>query len=95
MIREATLFHNIDGSDTVICDLCHHRCRIPEGGVGICCARRNQGGQLGSLVYGRCRYHRPTPIEQKTLTHFLPGTRTMSYCTEGCNFVCEFCQNSA
>lgn len=33
------------------------------------------------------------PIEKKPLYHFLPGSRTLSFGTIGCNLSCTFCQN--
>jgi len=33
------------------------------------------------------------PIEKKPLFHFLPGTKSLSIATPGCNFRCGFCQN--
>jgi pyruvate formate lyase activating enzyme len=33
------------------------------------------------------------PIEKKPLFHFLPGTKTFSLATAGCNLKCKFCQN--
>ena len=34
------------------------------------------------------------PIEKKPLFHFLPGSRSFSLATAGCNFRCLFCQNA-
>ena len=33
------------------------------------------------------------PIEKKPFFHFLPGSRSFSLGTFGCNFACSFCQN--
>jgi pyruvate formate lyase activating enzyme len=33
------------------------------------------------------------PIEKKPLYHILPGSRSYSIATIGCNFSCDFCQN--
>jgi pyruvate formate lyase activating enzyme len=33
------------------------------------------------------------PIEKKPLFHVLPGTKTLSFATQGCNLKCSFCQN--
>jgi pyruvate formate lyase activating enzyme len=90
------LYHRLSEDDserTVVCDLCHHRCIIASGKRGICQARRNDGGTLVSLVYGHCIALTPDPIEKKPLFHYLPGTRSMSVATVGCNFTCDFCQN--
>ena len=34
------------------------------------------------------------PIEKKPLFHVLPGSRSFSIATVGCNFKCRFCQNA-
>ena len=94
MTKEAMLYHkHPDGDKRVVCDLCHHRCVIDNNGLGICRARRNEDGYLQTLVYGRAIALTPDPIEKKPLFHFLPGTRSLSVATVGCNFTCDFCQN--
>jgi pyruvate formate lyase activating enzyme len=55
--------------------------------------RENQDGVLYSLVYGRIISGNVDPIEKKPLFHFLPGTRSYSIATVGCNFQCLHCQN--
>jgi len=37
----------------VLCTLCPHDCRIPDGGRGVCAVRYNVGGKLYTLVYDR------------------------------------------
>jgi len=77
----------------VRCSLCGHRCVIAEGKLGVCGVRRNVGGELKTLVYGKvCSIH-VDPIEKKPLFHFLPGSASLSVATVGCNFQCDFCQN--
>jgi pyruvate formate lyase activating enzyme len=34
-----------------------------------------------------------TPLKKKPLYHFLPGSKSFSIATPGCNFRCGFCQN--
>lgn len=63
--------------------------------MGRCGVRRMEGGALRSLVYGRPVAVHVDPIEKKPLYHFLPGTRTFSLGTVGCNFSCLFCQNDS
>ena len=77
----------------VRCRLCAHYCIIKEGESGICGVRRNQGGRLYSLNYRRVIAASSDPIEKKPLYHFLPGSRSFSLATMGCNFRCRFCQN--
>ncbi len=79
--------------NAVECRLCPRHCLIPEGGRGFCQVRTNAGGKLYSLVYGKpCAVH-VDPVEKKPLYHFLPGTRTFSLATAGCNLRCRYCQN--
>ena len=79
--------------ESVQCFLCAHRCRISEGKRGVCRVRVNRGGELYTMTYGKLISANADPIEKKPLFHFLPGTRSFSIATEGCNFQCDFCQN--
>ena len=91
-LREALFYTKLD-NNYVKCQLCPRRCVIPEGGRGFCGVRKNIGGKLYSLVYGKpCAVH-IDPIEKKPLFHVLPGSRTFSIATAGCNLRCKFCQN--
>lgn len=78
----------------VRCLLCHHRCSIKPGRRGICQVRSNDQGELNTLVYGKLIARHVDPIEKKPLFHFLPGSRSYSIATVGCNFKCTFCQNA-
>ena len=75
------------------CTLCSHHCLIASGRRGLCAVRENQGGKLYSLVYGLVAAKAADPVEKKPLYHFLPGSRTWSIATQGCNFSCQHCQN--
>jgi len=91
-LKEASLYEKLeDGS--VKCRLCSQACTIPEGKRGFCMVRENRGGKLYSLVYGKLPAAHIDPIEKKPLYHFLPGSRSYSIATVGCNFRCTFCQN--
>ena len=79
--------------EAAVCDLCPHACRIPPGRTGRCGVRANHNGTLVALVYGHPVSVQVDPIEKKPLYHFLPGTRTFSLGTSGCNLSCRFCQN--
>lgn len=75
------------------CELCPHRCRVTKGKRGICRVRENRDGKYYSLVYGNpCAIHLD-PIEKKPFFHVLPGSKSFSIATAGCNFQCKFCQN--
>jgi pyruvate formate lyase activating enzyme len=78
----------------VQCGLCAHRCLVLPGKRGICSVRENRDGVLYSLVYDRLIAENIDPIEKKPLFHFLPGSRSFSIATAGCNFRCKHCQNA-
>lgn len=92
MIREALFWEKGEGKGGQ-CHLCAHGCRIPAGAFGICGVRQNIQGVLYTLAYGQVVAAHIDPIEKKPLYHFLPGSRSYSVATTGCNFKCGFCQN--
>jgi pyruvate formate lyase activating enzyme len=93
-MREA-LFYTTHDDRQVRCCLCPHACRIPDGATGRCGVRRNVNGTLMSLVYGKTVAEHIDPIEKKPLFHVLPGTRSYSIATVGCNLSCRHCQNAS
>ncbi len=88
------MFQEAKDGARVLCSLCSHRCLISDGKRGICAVRENRGGVLYSLVYDKVIAQNIDPIEKKPLFHFLPGTRSYSIATPGCNFRCLHCQNA-
>ncbi|MCL2457600.1 MAG: AmmeMemoRadiSam system radical SAM enzyme [Desulfobulbus sp.] len=91
-MREALFYQRIEDGQ-VACSLCGHRCQVGPGRRGRCEVRENQGGRLVSLVYGQLVARNVDPIEKKPMFHFLPGSRSYSVATVGCNFRCRHCQN--
>jgi pyruvate formate lyase activating enzyme len=91
-MKEA-LFYEKTGGNKVRCGLCRFRCLIDDGRRGICAVRENRGGTLYTLVYGKAVAEHVDPIEKKPLYHVMPGSRTFSVATVGCNFRCLHCQN--
>jgi len=92
-MREAMFYEKVD-DNLVNCNLCSHRCsRIADSKRGICGVRENRDGKLYSLVYGRVAARSVDTIEKKPLFHFLPGSKSYSIATVGCNFRCDNCQN--
>ena len=89
---EARFYETVE-NQKVQCHLCAHECKIDPGKWGICHVRQNREGTLYSLVYGRIIAENVDPIEKKPLFHFLPGSRSYSIATIGCNFMCMHCQN--
>ena len=80
-------------NDAVTCSLCNHRCVIQNKKHGICGVRANENGALYATTYGKISAEAVDPIEKKPLYHFLPGTRSYSLGSIGCNFHCRHCQN--
>jgi len=68
---------------------------IAPGKLGVCRSRKNEGGELYTLVYGSIVSMAADPIEKKPLYHFWPGTDVFSLAAPGCNFKCLHCQNWA
>jgi pyruvate formate lyase activating enzyme len=91
-MKEAKYYKKLK-NNTVQCELCPHSCVIKDGDIGFCNVRKNENGKLYSLVYGKSISAQIDPIEKKPLYHFLPGSRTLSIGTVGCNLKCQFCQN--
>lgn len=91
-MKQAILWDKLDDAK-VRCRLCAHGCVIGPEKRGLCQVRQNNGGVLYSLVWGHPVAANADPIEKKPLYHFLPGSRSFSIATVGCNFQCAFCQN--
>jgi Pyruvate-formate lyase-activating enzyme len=89
--KEALYWRKL-GED-IQCQLCPHFCLLKEGQTGKCHARKNISGELISLVYNKPCSLAIDPIEKKPLYHFLPGQKSLSLATSGCNLSCGFCQN--
>ncbi len=85
--------HYAEEGDALHCHLCPHECLLKPGQTGICGVRKNEGGILYSLNYGKIAASNVDPIEKKPLYHFYPGSQILSVGTFGCNLKCEFCQN--
>jgi len=91
-MKEA-MFYVRESDNRVRCGLCRFRCLIIDGARGICAVRENHGGVLYTLVYGKLCAEHVDPIEKKPLFHVMPGSKSYSIATVGCNFHCRHCQN--
>lgn len=76
-----------------ICQVCPRHCRISEGNLGFCRARRNISGTIVDDNYGKITAAALDPIEKKPLARFYPGSKIFSVGSYGCNLRCSFCQN--
>jgi pyruvate formate lyase activating enzyme len=65
------------------------------GRPGICGVRWNDAGTLRTGIHGRLVSANVDPIEKKPLSHYHPGSQSLSVATVGCNMRCLFCQNAS
>ena len=79
--------------DLLKCLACERQCKIAKGKKGLCGVRKNIGGKLHALNYGKPIAMHLDPIEKKPLYSFRPKSKCFSISTFGCNFACQFCQN--
>jgi pyruvate formate lyase activating enzyme len=93
LVHEATLYEPL-AHGKVRCTACARYCVIPSGSQGFCFVRKNVGGRLDLLTYGRVAALQVDPVEKKPLSHFHPGARVLSMGTVGCNWRCQYCQNA-
>ncbi|MFH1394849.1 MAG: AmmeMemoRadiSam system radical SAM enzyme [Candidatus Omnitrophota bacterium] len=87
------LFYEKMGEGSVRCLLCPNECMLSNGARGFCRVREPINGKLYTLVYELICSAHVDPIEKKPLFHVLPGSKSFSIATAGCNSRCKFCQN--
>lgn len=75
------------------CVACSRNCLLTENSVGFCTAIVRLGDTLYSTAYGVVGEVSVTPIENRPVYHYRPGTRTLGIGGLGCNLRCAFCQN--
>jgi pyruvate formate lyase activating enzyme len=91
-MKEAMFWEEADGK--VQCGLCARHCNIVQDKTGICGVRKNEKNKLYSLNYGLAAPINVDPIGKKPLFHYKPQSLVLSLGTAGCNFRCDYCQNS-
>ena len=80
-------------NDELMCLLCPNVCTLEEGETGECGVRTRRNGRIELDTYGIISAMAIEPIEKKPITHFLPGTKTLSIGGYGCSLKCKFCEN--
>src|SRR5256714_8933665 len=89
--REGELYERLpDGR--LRCYACGHCCPLPEGAIGVCKVRFNQGGKL-LVPWGYVGGVQCDPIEKKPFFHAYPGALAYSFGMLGCDLHCGYCQN--
>lgn len=91
-LKEALYYKKLK-NNYVRCNLCPRYCIIKNGERGNCGVRGNINGKLYALTYSKPCSISIDPIEKKPLYHFLPGSKSLSIATVGCNLHCMYCQN--
>jgi pyruvate formate lyase activating enzyme len=74
------------------CHACGHQCPIPDGAVGVCKVRFNEGGRL-QVPWGYVGGVQCDPVEKKPFFHVYPGALAYSLGMLGCDLHCSYCQN--
>jgi pyruvate formate lyase activating enzyme len=89
--REGELYRVIDDG-RLQCYACGHCCPLPEGAIGVCKVRFNEGGSL-RVPWGYVGGVQCDPIEKKPFFHAHPGALAYSFGMLGCDLHCGYCQN--
>lgn len=92
-MHEALLYQKLKNK-SVRCLTCQKKCVVENNNQGFCQTRINKNGRLYSSIYGIVSSVNLDPIEKKPVFHFKPGSLCLSLGSYGCNFRCQFCQNS-
>ena len=82
-------------SDATVCGTCPRHCRLADGQLGACRARRAEGGRVVAANYGKITSLALDPIEKKPIAFFHSGEKVLSIGSFGCNLRCPFCQNDS
>ncbi len=90
-VREGELYEKLDRG-FVRCYACGHCCPIPDGQLGVCKVRFNEGGKL-FVPWGYAAGVQCDPIEKKPFHHAYPGALAYSFGMLGCDLHCSYCQN--
>ena len=89
--REGELYERLpDGR--LRCYACGHCCPLPDGAIGVCKVRFNEGGRL-RVPWGYVGGVQCDPIEKKPFFHAYPGALAYSFGMLGCDLHCGYCQN--
>ncbi len=75
------------------CLACARHCLLRQGATGYCTAIANLGDALYSTAYGVVSEASVTPIENRPVYHYQPGSRVLCLGSLGCQLRCLFCQN--
>jgi pyruvate formate lyase activating enzyme len=89
--RTGDLYETL-GDGRLRCFACGHCCPLPDGAIGVCKVRYNEGGRL-LVPWGYVGGVQCDPIEKKPFFHAHPGALAYSFGMLGCDLHCGYCQN--
>jgi pyruvate formate lyase activating enzyme len=75
------------------CDICPQKCKLIEGGIGVCGGRQVINDRFIAINYAQVSSLHLDPMEKKPLYHFFPDSDILSVGPNGCNLSCVWCQN--
>ena len=84
--------YNVLPDGRLRCYACGHCCPLPDGAIGVCKVRFNEGGKL-RIPWGYVGGVQCDPIEKKPFFHAYPGALAYSFGMLGCDLHCGYCQN--
>ncbi len=76
------------------CNYCERRCKLEEGGSGLCGSYALEGGVVKELRPHRWSTLNIVHMESLPFYHAYPGSRTLMIGSSGCNFDCSYCSNA-
>ncbi len=90
--HEARLWSKLDNGK-VQCHLSPRECIMSEGKAGFCGVRKNEGGRLVTLNYGKATQITEESVETEAVFHYAPGSKILSLGNLGCMMNCDYCHN--
>ncbi|MCS7150871.1 MAG: AmmeMemoRadiSam system radical SAM enzyme [Endomicrobia bacterium] len=92
--KQALFWQVVDEKQKILqCTLCPRECILKPSQRGYCTVRININGKLYTMSYNHPVSIAVDPIEKKPVFHMLPGSKSFSLATAGCNLRCIHCQN--
>ncbi|MDH5681844.1 MAG: radical SAM protein, partial [Spirochaetota bacterium] len=83
MLKEALFYEKIS-DNKIKCGLCPFECQVKPDQIARCMGRKNIGGELFAINYGKTTTIAMDPIEKKPLFHFYPKSNILSVAANSC-----------
>lgn len=92
-LKEVRLYKRMP-QKRIQCHVCPLNCILAPGERCFCRTRKNHDGILYTHAFNNPCILKLDPVEKLPLNHYLPGTKSLSIATGGCNMRCLYCQNA-